>query len=102
MTHATTNRTRSAGTAQAIADFTKTLHEGQPLVAAGATFLCNGYFGNVRLDLYGSCQRLRSGFVVDLDDAAIAGTQISLLDSLNGQQWQELHEQAQIALEEAA
>jgi len=121
MSHATTNRVRAANAAvvrlgavalltgirakaaaKAIAQFTKALHESQPLVAANATYLCHAFFGNVRLDLYGSYTCLRTGFVVDLDDVAIAGTQISLRDSLSGEQWLGLHEQAQIALEEGA
>ncbi|WP_137910701.1 hypothetical protein [Ralstonia sp. 3PA37C10] len=95
-------RIRAKAAAKATAQAVKALHDEQPLVAANAAFLCTGYFGDVRVDLYGTSQRLRTGISVDLDDAAIAGTQISLRDSLTGKQWLELHEQAQIALEEAA
>ena len=95
-------RIRAKAAAKATAQSIKSLHDGQPLVAANATFLCTGYFGDVRVDLYGTSQRLRTGITVDLDDAAIAGTQISLRDSLSQKQWMELHEQAQIAIEEAA
>ncbi|MGN8062773.1 hypothetical protein ACTJK4_14035 [Ralstonia sp. 22111] len=95
-------RIRAKAAAKATAQSTTALHDGQPLVAANATFLCNAYFGAVRVDLYGTSHRLRTGIVVDLDDAAIAGTQISLINSLNDKQWQDLHEQAQIAIEEAA
>ncbi|GAQ30243.1 hypothetical protein SAMD00023378_3926 [Ralstonia sp. NT80] len=121
MTHATTNRVQNANAAvrrltgaallfrvrakaaaKAFAQFTQALHEGQPLLPAESTFLCQAYFGNVRLDLYGTSHHLRSGIVVDLDNAAVAGTQISLRDSLNGKQWEDLHRQAQIALEEGA
>lgn len=91
---------RAKAAAKAIAQFTKTLHEDQPLVAANATYLCHAFFGDVRLDLYGNYYKLRSRIIVDLDDATIAGTQISLRDALSGKQWNDLHRQAQIAIEE--
>lgn len=95
-------RIRAKAAAKATAQSTTALHDGQPLVAANATFLCNAYFGAVRVDLYGTSCRLRTGTTVDIDDVAIAGTQISLRDSINDKQWMELHYQAQIAIEEAA
>ncbi|MBB0026798.1 hypothetical protein [Ralstonia pickettii] len=95
-------RIRAKAAAKATAQSIKSLHDGQPLVAANATFLCNAYVGAVRVDLYGTHTRVRARVIVDLDDAAIAGTQISLRDSLSQKQWMELHYQAQIAIEEAA
>ncbi len=79
---------------RALKAYHKALHTGQPSLVSDKPILCTAYFGNVLLDLYGTVDRVPSGVIVDLHDAAIHGTQISLCNSLTDKQWEDLHAQA--------
>lgn len=69
--------------------------EGQPEMLTGLEHLGSSFFGDVRVDLHGSVHYVGSRIEdIDLEDVTIAGTTISLRDSLNHTEWTRLQRDA--------
>lgn len=68
---------------------------GQPEMLTGLEYLGTAFFGDVRVDLHGSVHYVGSRIEdIDLEDVTIAGTTISLRDSLSNTEWTRLQRDA--------
>lgn len=69
--------------------------EGQPEMLTGLEHLGSSFFGDVRVNLLGTVHYVGTRIAdIDLEDVAIAGTTISLRDSLDAAEWARLQREA--------
>lgn len=72
---------------------------GQPEVADDLEHLCSSFFGDLRVEVYGNVVGNGMSARIYVADVAIAGTTISLRDSLKGTHWERFERDAREAYE---
>lgn len=67
---------------------------GQPEVADDLEHLCSSFFGDLRVEVYGNVVGDGMSARIYVADVAIAGTTVSLRDSLDSKEWARLQREA--------
>ncbi|QKW95359.1 hypothetical protein [Ralstonia phage RPZH6] len=73
----------------------------QPQLTAGLELLGEGHLGDVRVEFYGMVHHFGSEIDVDLEEIALAGTQVSLISMVSVKQWLAIERDLKARIESA-
>ncbi|QMV32495.1 hypothetical protein KMC50_gp37 [Ralstonia phage Claudette] len=71
----------------------------QPQIVSGLTKIGESHLGDVRVDLYGDVHHFKHGVDIDLEDIALAGTQVSLRTMVGMKRWIEIENDLKAQIE---